>query len=591
MEDQKISRQLGLILKKSRGEPTKLVEFITCIQDMNTEGKAASYPGIVRKMWPEEWDQAGDKVKFEKTKWDLLCKRRREINARLFSSDLCFNFYIKLSPEKHFKILTTPEEIRHQRHKELEWRLARERSKPRKEKILEEIIELHINSRYFEKEYTIKTQELSRRTQEIDPKFAGEYDSRLTVEPTFKEKIAFEWIDKPSIAVLPFTNVSKEKEQEYIADGLTGNIITSLSQIPKIFVIAQNSVFAYKDKPVKVQQVAEDLAVQYVLEGSIQQIEDSVRINVQLIDAITGHHLWAKRYDREIKDIFDLQDEITLKTVISISGELGEKEEALARHRSTNNLEAWSYAIKSLPAGGPQRDINRKAKEDLEQAVEIDPKYAWAWSRLAMIHYWDAMFGFSESRKNSEKIGLKMAHKAIALDENLPEGHVALALLLCRQKKYEEALVTAKKGVSLGPNNSENLARAAQVMFFSGMFEECLALIKKATRLDPNYGTVHLRFLAGALRYTGQYEEAIAAFNRMIEMRKGTYGEFMPHIFLASLYAELDRMEEAKFHAKAALEIKSDSSIQWMRRSQPFKNPEDMERMVAGMRKAAFPEK
>jgi TolB-like protein/Tfp pilus assembly protein PilF len=638
MEDQKFSRQVRQVLKKSHGEPTKFMEFITCIQDMNREGKAASYPGIVRKMWPEEWQQAEDKVKLEKTKWDLLCKRRREINARLFSSNLCFNFYIKLSPEKHFKILTTPEEIRLQRHKELEWNLARERSKSRREKILQEIIELNSKSGNLEKEdseeediqgdgqrtgvssATIKTEEkrISRKVWAAltlatvliviaagltlktayfrsDPQTPPSSPTQSTIlkipnKPSL-ERMAFEWPNKSSIAVLPFTNMSKEKEQEYIADGLTENIVTSLSQIPKIFVIARNSVFAYKGKPVTVQQVAEDLAVQYVLEGSVQQIEDRVRINVQLIDAINGHHLWAKRYDRKIKDIFDLQDEITLKIVISISGELGEKEEALARHRSTNNLEAWSYAIKSLPAVGPQRDINRKARESLLRAVGIDPNYAWAWSRLALIHYWDALFGFSASREESVKIGLELAQKAIALDENLPEGHVTLALLLARRNQYDQALEEAKKGVSLGPNNSDNLARAAQVMFFYGSFEECLALINKAIRLDPNHGTVHLRFLAGASRYTGQYEEAIVVFKRMIEIRKGTYGEFLPHIFLASLYGELNRIEEAKFHAKAALEIKPDTTVQWMRRSHPFKNPEDMERMVAGMRKAGFPEK
>jgi tetratricopeptide (TPR) repeat protein len=340
-----------------------------------------------------------------------------------------------------------------------------------------------------------------------------------------------------------------------------------------------------------VQQVAEDLTVQYVLEGSVQKIEDRVRINVQLIDAIKGYHLWAKRYDRKIKDIFDLQDEITLKIAILISGELGEGEEALARHRSTSSLEAWSYAIKSLPAVGPQRDINKKAKESLLRAVEIEPKYAWAWSRLALIYYWEAMFRFSASPEESLRSGFEAAQKAIALDENLPEGHVTLGLLLMRRKQYDQALAEVKKGVSLGPNNSDNLARAAQVMFLSGMFEECLALIKKAIRLDPHHETVHLRFLVGSLRYTGQYEEAIAVFNRMIERRKGTYGEFLPQICLASLYGELNRLEEARFHAKAALEIKSDSSIQWMRRSHAFKNPEDIERMVAGMRKAGFPEK
>jgi TolB-like protein/cytochrome c-type biogenesis protein CcmH/NrfG len=567
-----------------------------------------------------------------------LCKRRREINARVFSSDLCFNFYIELSPEKHFKILTSPEEIRFHRHKELESNLARERSKSRREKILQEIIELNNKSGNLEKadseagdtqgdgvqtgvsSETIKTEEKRtgrkvwtalalatvlvviaagltlktayfRSNPQTPPSSPAQSATLKAPDKPSLERMAFEWPNKPSIAVLPFTNLSKEKEQEYIADGLTENIVTSLSQIPKIFVIARNSAFAYKGKPVTVQQVAEDLAVQYVLEGSVQQIEDRVRINVQLTDAIKGYHLWAKRYDRKIKDIFDLQDEITLKIAISISGELGEMEEALARHRSTNNLEAWSYAIKSLPAVGPQRDINRKARDSLERAVEIDPNYAWAWSRLALIHYWDALFLFSESQEESVKIGLELAQKAIALDENLPEGHITLALLLMRRKQYDQALAEAKIGISLGPNNSDNLARAAQVMFLYGMFEECLALIKKAIRIDPHHGTVHLRILGGALRYTGQYEEAIAVFKRMIEIRKNTYGEFLPQVILASLYGELDRLEEAKVHAKAALEIKPNMSIEWMRRSHKFKNPEDIERMVAGMLKAGFPEK
>lgn len=187
--------------------------------------------------------------------------------------------------------------------------------------------------------------------------------------------------------------------------------------------------------------------------------------------------------------------------------------------------------------------------------------------------------------------GFEAAQKAIALDENLPEGHVTLALLLLRRKQYDQALAEAKKGVSLGPNSSDNLARAVQVMFYCGMFKDCLALIKKAIRLDPHHGTVHLRFLGGALHYTGQYEEAIAVFKRMIEMRKGTYGEFMPQVFLASLYGELNRLQEAKFHAKAALDIKPDLSIQYILHALAFKNPEDKERLAAGVRKAGFPEK
>jgi adenylate cyclase len=411
------------------------------------------------------------------------------------------------------------------------------------------------------------------------------------IEPASKERMALEWPDKPSIAVLPFSNMSKDRDHGYIAEGLTENIITSLSQIPKIFVIARNSVLAYRGKPVKVQQVAEELAVQYVLEGSVQTIEDRVRINVQLVDAFKGYHLWSKRYDRKIENIFDLQDEITLNIAILISGELGEGEEARARHRSTNSLDAWSYAIKSLPAVGPQKDINKEAKENLIRALEIDPKYAWAWSRLALIYYWEYMFGFSASPEESLRSGFEAAQKAISLDENLPEAHVTLALLLLYRNQYDQALAESKRGVSLGPNNSDNLARAVQVMYYCGMFEECLALIKKAIRLDPHHGTVHLYLLGNALRCTGRYEEAISIFKRIVVLRKGTYGEFLPHVWLATVYGELNRLEEANFHVKSALDIKPDSSIQYILQSQPFKNPEDKERLAAGMRKVGFPEK
>lgn len=409
-------------------------------------------------------------------------------------------------------------------------------------------------------------------------------------EPASIERMAFPLPEKPSIAVLPFANLGGNAKDAYIADGLTENIITALSQIPRIFVIACKSSFRYKGKTVKVQQVAEELGVRYVLDGSVQKAGDRVRVTTQLIDAKIGNHLWAERYDRVFKDLLALLDEITLKIVVALSVELTEGEEARARHRSTNDLEAWSYAVKALRAVAPQKERNIKARAFLQRAVEIDPGYAWAWSWLALIHYWDARFGFSASREESWKRGAELAQKAIALDEKLPEGHIALALLHLYRKQYDEALAEAEKAVALGPNNSDNLVRAAQVMHYSGRFEEALALVKNAMRSNPYYWLDYLRFLGGALRFTGQHEEAIVAFTQQLEPLKGTYGVFLPNLHLASIYGELGRMEEARAHVKAALEIKPDVSMAWMQKYlNVFRDPAHAERVLAGLRKAGLP--
>ncbi len=409
-------------------------------------------------------------------------------------------------------------------------------------------------------------------------------------EPASVEKMAYPLPEKPSIAVLPFANMSPEPRDAYIADGLTENIITALSHVPRMFVIARSSTSRYKGKTVKVQQVAKELGVRYVLDGSVQKAGERLRISAQLIDAKTGNHLWAERYDRVFKDLFALQDEITLKIVVALSVELTEGEEARVRHRSTNDLEAWSYAVKTLGAVGPQKKQNIKVRVFLQRAVEIDPGYAWAWSRLVLIHYWDARFGFSASREESWKRGVELAQKAIALDEKLPEGHLTLALLHLYRKQYDQAIAEAEKAVALGPNNSDNLARAAQVMHYSGRFEEALALIKNAMRSNPYYGTDHLRFLGGALRFTGQHEEAIVAFTQLLERRKGTYGAFLPNLYLASIYGELGRLEEARAHVRAALEIKPDASIAWMQKIlKVFRDPAHAERVLAGLRKAGLP--
>ena len=198
--------------------------------------------------------------------------------------------------------------------------------------------------------------------------------------------MAFPLPDKPSIAVLPFDNLSGDPAKEYIANGITENIISSLSKISEMFVIARNSTFRYKDKPVKVQQVSEELGVRYVLEGSAQKSGNRIRVTAQLIDATTGHYLWSGKYDRKLEDLFDLQDEITHKIIVELQVKLTEGEQARVSQKSTTNLEAWSHANRGLTIWmNISKENNAKAMALFEKAVEIDPNYIWAWVRLCKL--------------------------------------------------------------------------------------------------------------------------------------------------------------------------------------------------------------
>ena len=234
------------------------------------------------------------------------------------------------------------------------------------------------------------------------------------VELTSEEKAAAALPEKPSIAVLPFDNLSGDADQEYLADGITENIITALSKIPEMLVIARNSVFTYKDKPIKIQQVGQDLGVRFVLEGSIRKADNRVRITGQLIDAATGHHLWAEQYDRDLEDLFAVQDEITMHIASALQVELTDGEQAQVRHRSTNNLQAWGYAVKGYSLYERiTKDDNAKARELFEKAIELDPEYAWAWTMLGFTYFIDTRYGWHRPREESYKKSLEYAHRKL----------------------------------------------------------------------------------------------------------------------------------------------------------------------------------
>jgi len=408
------------------------------------------------------------------------------------------------------------------------------------------------------------------------------------------EKMAFPLPDKPSIAVLPFSNLSGDPAQDYIADGISENIISTLSKISEMFVIASNSTFTYKGKPVKVQQVSEELGVRYLLEGSAQKIGNRVRITAQLIDATTGHHLWSEKYDRDMKDLFALQDEITHKIIVELQVKLTEGEQARVSHKSTTNLEAWSCAVRGLKLfERASKENNAKAMELLERAVELDPGYVWAWVRLAWTHLVARIPGWSQSPSASFKKVVEISQKVLVLDESDSDVRALLGTVYLRQNRYEQAITEGEKSLALGPTNAQAHVILAVSMNAVGRFDDAIELVKRAMRLHPYYPAYYLQWLGGAYRMTGRYEDALTVYKQLLDRsRKGEFPAFTPHLFLAEVYAELGQNEKALTHAAEALRLYPKFSLERASKlsTYRFKDPAHLERRLNALRKAGIPE-
>lgn len=371
---------------------------------------------------------------------------------------------------------------------------------------------------------------------------------KSTREPASIERMSFPLPDKPSIAVLPFTNMSGDPSQDYIGDGISENIISALSVSSQLFVIARNSTFTYKGKPVKIQQVAEDLGVQYVLEGSIQKSRDRLRVTVQLIDALSGNHLWSEKYDREMIDLFDLQDEITKKIVISLQVELTVGEDIRVIWKSTENLEAWKHQVKgSELLWRFNREANAKAREHFKAALDICPEDVNALSSLAFTHHNDAALLWTDSPIISFTHALEIVNKALKLDDKDPAVHSMLGIIYTFQRQHEKAVNEQKLAIKLNPNFAFGYGNLAMAMFFSGQFDEAVMLMKKAIRLNPNLLPIYLIWLCGSYSFLGRYKEALEVCKIMENhfLRGDPIPEwFAPYMF-SIVYQELGRVEEA----------------------------------------------
>ena len=396
--------------------------------------------------------------------------------------------------------------------------------------------------------------------------------------------------DKPSIAVLPFKNLSGDPEQGYFSDGITEDLITDLSKISSLFVVSRSAVFRYKGKDVTPEQVSRELGIRHVLEGSVRKAGDKVRINAQLIDATTGGHLWAERYDRDLKDIFALQDEITEKIVAALEVKLTEGEQEQVARRYTDNLEAYDsyvrgrgYQLRRTKQGLSQ------ARQVLERAIELDPKFAEAHAVLSYNHFLEWVFRWSEGQ--ALELAFELAQKAVALDDASPLAHTRLGWMhLWRDRNYEQAIAEARRAVALDPNYAEGYARLGAILLMAGRPQEGIALVKKAMGINPHYPFIYLFWLGQAHYFMGQYDEALAWLKRSVTRNPN---HLATRQWLAPTYFALGRHEEARAEVAEILRISPRISLQFLRQKdmRTYKDQAAIERAVDALRKAGLPEK
>jgi TolB-like protein len=391
--------------------------------------------------------------------------------------------------------------------------------------------------------------------------------------------------DKPSIAVLAFNNMSGDPEQEYFSDGISEDIITDLSKLSELHVIARNSTFTYKGKAVDVKQIGRELSVRYVLEGSVRKAANRVRVTGQLVDATSGAHIWADRFDRDLTDIFAVQDELTQEIISALKVKLTpEKRDQLAR-KGTIDEDAYDLFLR----GREQTWLNTKsgnveARNLLGRAITISPDFAAAHALIGYTHVVDYANGWAENPERSLQTGLEIAERANQLNDEDPQAHVDFAVALLFHREHDRALAEARRSIALAPNFARGHLIIARILTFSGDAAAAIDAIDACMRLDPLYRDLTLHFLAEARVSLGQFNAAVAALKQRLERNLNAQTSLA---LLANCYGHLGRIAEARAAWAEVMRIAPNFSIEWQRRVLPYKNSSDFEPCrVEGLRKA-----
>ncbi|WP_018238230.1 adenylate/guanylate cyclase domain-containing protein [Ensifer sp. BR816] len=392
--------------------------------------------------------------------------------------------------------------------------------------------------------------------------------------------------DKPSIAVLAFNNMSGDAEQEYFSDGISEDIITDLSKLSELHVIARNSSFIYKHATISVPDMAKALGVRYVLEGSVRKAGNRVRVTAQLIDSSSGGHVWASRFDRDLSDIFAVQDELTQEIVTALKLKLTASEQDRLIPRRAVDVKAYELFLRGRELSwAATRTGNIAGRDLLERVLAIDPGYAAACALIAFTHVNDYSNGFSSDPEHSLRTGLDLAQRAVAMDEDEPTAHWALGVAYLWIRELDRAEAEVERGLALSPNSVEFLLLKAATQTFSGDPSGALETLDTSMQLDPHYPEITLQFLADARFSLGQYAQAIAAIEQRLARNPQSETAYA---LLASCYGHLGRLEESRQAWKRVLQINPGFSVERRRRILPFRNPEDFERRVEGLLKAGL---
>ena len=391
--------------------------------------------------------------------------------------------------------------------------------------------------------------------------------------------------DKPSVAVLPFTNMSSDPEQEFFSDGIAEDIITALSRYPSLFVIARNSCFIYKGRAVDVKQVGRELGVRYVLEGGLRKAGNRIRVTAQLVEAETGRHVWAERYDRDLADIFAVQDEITEAVTIAIAPAIAAAEQQRAMRKPPESLDAWAAYQRGLwHFDKVSAEDNALAQKLFQQAVDLDPSFPGGYKGLSAVQSNEADYegrGLSETLRSAEAL----ARRAVALDGADAEARSLLATALRRRGDYEGGLAEAERALTISPNLAGAHAARGASLISADRSKEGVVALERSVRLDPCRSAVRLNQIALALYGSGEYQAAVDTANSAIR----SYPDY-PNTYrwLAAALGQLGWTEEAKQALEKAIAIAPASFDMYVRERVPWRRPEDHVHMLEGLRKAGW---